>query len=207
MKTKKLLKQELLNQLYAPYKNCTACPLSRQGRKNVVFGTGNPDAKLMLIGEAPGAGEDAQGIPFIGRAGQLLNHALEAIGVDRSELYITNIVKCRPPKNRTPIPCEIETCKKLILEKQLKIICPQIICTLGAAATKGLLDDPTLKISKVRGKQAKYNGITILPTYHPAYILRNRKELKTLMLDITTAYNIAKKTNKLVVDKWWISGG
>jgi len=191
MDLKKLFKQELLDQLYAPYRNCTACPLGKLGRRHVVFGAGNADAKLMFIGEAPGADEDREGKPFIGRAGQLLNRTFEAIGINRNDVYITNIVKCRPPQNRTPLPCEMETCKKLLLNKQIKIIRPHAICTLGAAAIQGLLNEPKIKISQLRGKKVELDGITVVPTYHPAYILRNPKELKTLMLDLTTVYDIA----------------
>ncbi len=191
MDLKKIFKQELLNQLYAPYRNCTTCPLGRLGRKHVVFGAGNADAKLMFIGEAPGADEDREGKPFIGRAGQLLNRTFEAIGINRNDVYITNIVKCRPPKNRTPLPCEMETCKKLLLNKQIKIIRPQVICTLGAAAIQGLLNEQKIKISQLRGKKLEFEGIIIIPTYHPAYILRNPKELKTLILDLAAAYDLA----------------
>jgi len=192
MDAKKIYKQNLLNHLYSPYKNCTDCPLGTLGRTHVVFGDGNPDSKLMLIGEGPGREEDKQGKPFIGRAGKLLSRALEAIGIQRADIFITNIVKCRPPGNRTPTQEESQTCKKLLLAKQIKIIRPHVICTLGAAAIQGLLDDPSLKISRVRGKKLDLDGTIIFPTYHPAYILRNPKELKTLVADLSSAYELSK---------------
>ena len=190
MDLKKSFKLELLNQLYKPYYNCKACPLGTLGRKHVVFGEGNPDAKLMFIGEGPGKEEDLQGKPFIGRAGQLLNRSLEAIGIQRKDVFITNIVKCRPPNNRTPTPTESQTCKNLLLIKQIQIICPKVICTLGSAAIQGLLGKKTLKISQIRGKKILIEEIIVVPTYHPAYILRNPKELKILIADLAFAYSL-----------------
>jgi len=195
MDLKKLFKQKLLNQLYAPHYACTACPLGSLGRRNIVFGEGNPDAKLMLIGEAPGRAEDAKGHPFIGRAGQLLNRSLEAIGIKREDVYITNIVKCRPPGNRTPTPGESKTCKKLLLIKQIKTIRPRVICTLGAAAIQGLSGQENLKISQIRGKPLATEGIIVVPTYHPAYILRNPKELKALITDLKLALHLCLGKN------------
>lgn len=160
-----------------------ACPLGSLGRTNVVFGEGNPDARLLFIGEAPGRDEDLEGKPFVGRSGRLLTKTLEAYGIDRSEVYITNIVKCRPPNNRKPLPLEAKTCKNLLLFNQIKIIKPQIICTLGSFALQELLDQ-TVQITKIRGIPIIWEGITIIPTYHPAYILRNPSELKSLVLDI-----------------------
>ncbi|MFX1452792.1 MAG: uracil-DNA glycosylase, partial [Promethearchaeota archaeon] len=196
MDPKKLFKQKLLAQLYAPYKNCTACPLGSLGRKHVVFGDGDPDAQLMFIGEGPGREEDIQGKPFVGRAGQLLNRSLETLGVQRKDVYITNIVKCRPPNNRTPTPLESQTCKKLLLVKQIKIIRPQVICTLGSAAIQGLLDQTNIKISQVRGKKRVMDGIIIIPTYHPAYILRNPNELKTFITDLELAISMCSRLPK-----------
>jgi len=187
MDLKKLFKQELLNQLYAPYHNCKACPLGSLGRKHIIFGEGNPNAQLMFLGEAPGRDEDIQGRPFVGRAGQLLNRIFEVIGINRQDVFITNIVKCRPPQNRTPTVLESQICKKLLLIKQIKIIQPCVICTLGAAAIQGLLNQETVRISQMRGKKIIMDGILIVPTYHPAYILRNPKELKTLIADLTLA--------------------
>lgn len=165
-------KKLLLDQLARQYKNCQACPLARLGCSRVVFGVGNAQAQLMFIGEAPGKDEDLQGEPFVGRAGRLLTKMIIDIGLSRADVYITNVVKCRPPGNRTPKPEERETCKNLILVKEIKIIQPKIICTLGSQATKALLGDD-VQISDVRGKFSYYEGIPVMPTYHPAYLLRS----------------------------------
>ncbi len=165
-------KKTLLNELTKKYKNCQGCPLAKLGRTQVVFGVGNPDTKLMFIGEAPGRDEDLNGEPFIGRSGKLLTQIIEDMGLSRSEVYITNVVKSRPPNNRTPIKQEREACKTLILVKEIDIIKPKIICTLGSPATKALLGDD-IQISQARGKFAEYRGIPVMPTYHPAYLLRN----------------------------------
>lgn len=191
----KTYKQQLLNDLYAPYTKCLKCPLGFLGRTNVVFGEGNPNADIMFIGEGPGREEDEQGRPFVGKSGQLLNKTFELAGINRADVFITNIVKCRPPNNRKPLPEESNACKKLLLKNQLKIILPKIICTLGAVAIQGLLEDYTLKITKIRGKMINWDNFTILPTYHPAYILRNPKELQSLVNDIQLAqkYLISQK--------------
>ncbi len=189
--TKKEIKQLFLNELYEPYKNCNACPLGSLGRKKVVFGRGNPDAKLMLIGEGPGRDEDLQGIPFVGRSGKLLTTVLASLGIEESEVYITNIVKCRPPKNRTPSPEESNTCMKTLLEKQLSIVQPLAICTLGTCATKTLLKS-SLEISKLRGTIQSYLSIPVIPTYHPAYILRTPKKLPVLADDLKLAIKESK---------------
>ena len=183
----KMYKQNLLNELYKPYQQCTACPLGSLGRTNVVFGEGNPDAELMFIGEAPGREEDKQGRPFVGRSGQLLNRILELAGIKRPDIFITNIVKCRPPNNRKPLPLEINICKKILLSKQIKIIRPKTICTLGSAAIQGLLEK-NVKITKLRGALLQLDAINVIPTYHPAYVLRNPKELETLLNDIKKAH-------------------
>ena len=185
---KKQHKQELLNQLYEPYKNCSLCPLAQLGRTTIVFGEGNPDARLILIGEGPGRDEDLQGRPFVGRPGKLQNKALELAGICRQDLYIANIVKCRPPNNRAPSPQEIATCKKLLLDKQIEIIAPQVICTLGSSATNALLNEK-VSITKIRGKKFTYQNIAIIPTFHPAYILRNGKELTKMVRDLQNAFN------------------
>jgi uracil-DNA glycosylase len=186
----KTFKQQLLDDLYAPFKNCMRCPLGGLGRTQVVFGSGNPDARLMLIGEGPGADEDKQGLPFVGRSGQLLTRLLTAAGTSRDQVYISNIVKCRPPGNRKPLPLESSTCKKLLLFKQIKIIRPTILCTLGSTALEGLLSQQ-VKITQARGKEIKFEDMTIIPTYHPAYILRNPKELETLFADLSLAIRLA----------------
>jgi uracil-DNA glycosylase family 4 len=185
-------KQKLLDDLYAPYKKCTQCPLGFLGRTNVVFGDGNPDAKLVLIGEGPGEQEDRQGKPFVGKSGALLTKILDTIGVSRSDIFITNIVKCRPPQNRTPLPLEMKTCKSILLEKQLAIIQPEIICTLGSAALQGLLEHP-IQITKERGIMREILGIRTIPTYHPAYILRNPAKLHNLVDDLHAAYTLSLK--------------
>ncbi len=186
MDTKKY-KQSLLDKLYAPYQQCMRCPLGGLGRKNVVFGEGNPNAQLMFIGEGPGQQEDDQGRPFVGRSGQLLNRILELIGIERSDVFITNIVKCRPPNNRKPSPQESNTCKKLLLFKQIKIIRPHVICTLGATAIQELLEKE-IKITRTRGTILSFEGTILIPTYHPAYVLRNPKALESMVDDIKKAY-------------------
>lgn len=178
----KKFKQDLLDALYAPLKNCIQCPLGFLGRKNVVFGEGNPDADLLFIGEAPGKEEDIQGRPFVGRSGQLLNKALALVGIERSAVYITNIVKCRPPNNRVPLPIETSTCMNLLLFNQIKIIRPRIICTLGSIALNSLLGKP-FAITKVRGSHIPYHDMIVVPTYHPAYILRNQTQATTWLSD------------------------
>lgn len=185
-------KQQQLDALYAPYEKCMKCPLSTLGRTQVVFGSGNPNAQIMLIGEGPGEKEDIQGKPFVGKSGLLLNHIFGILEIKREDLYITNIVKCRPPNNRKPMPQESSICKKLLLVNQIKIIKPKIICTLGSAALQGLLEQE-FKITKTRGTLLNYQGIPVLPTYHPAYILRNPKELETLVHDLKTTLDYLKK--------------
>ena len=156
-------KQALLDALYEPYKKCMMCPLATMGRTNVVFGQGNPNAALMFIGEGPGRDEDLQGEPFVGRSGKLLTKTIAGLGVSREDVYITNIVKCRPPNNRAPLPIESSTCMGLLLNKQIKIIRPKVICTLGAVAMQCILNTEN-KISKVRGTIQKK---TVLLSYQP----------------------------------------
>ena len=168
-------KSELLKALYEPYKKCMVCPLGSLGRTTVVFGEGNADADLLFIGEGPGKDEDQQGRPFVGRSGQLLNRALSHVGIARNDVYITNIVKCRPPSNRAPTPLEASSCMNLLLINQLKIIRPRIICTLGSIALNNLLGKPC-SITKMRGTPITWNDVTVIPTYHPAYILRNQSQ-------------------------------
>ncbi|MFQ5861834.1 MAG: uracil-DNA glycosylase [Candidatus Brocadiales bacterium] len=150
---------------------CIKCRLS-ESRTNVVFGAGNIFADLMFIGEGPGYEEDRQGLPFVGRAGQLLTKIIEAIKLTREEVYITNMVKCRPPENRTPRQDEIFTCTTNYLKHQIKWIRPKIICALGNAAAQGLLGT-SKGISALRGHFHDYDGIKLMPTFHPAYLLRN----------------------------------
>jgi uracil-DNA glycosylase len=185
----KLFKQHLLDELYEPYHNCTACPLGFLGRQHIVFGEGNPQASLMLIGEGPGREEDILNRPFVGRSGKLLDKVLELASFARKDVYIANVVKCRPPENRKPLPIESKTCKNLLLLQQIKIIRPLLICTLGSSALEALLEKP-VSISKMRGKPLEYNNTVIIPTYHPAYILRNRNELEAFVHDIQLAQKI-----------------
>jgi len=161
-----------LDNLCSKYTNCQSCPLATQGRTQVVFGTGDQQAKLMFIGEGPGRDENTQGLPFVGRAGKLLTKIIEAMGLTREEVWISNVVKCRPPNNRAPLPIESKTCKDLLLFKEIEIIKPKIICTLGATAVHALLNSD-IQISKTRGTFLELNGIPLMPTYHPAYLLRN----------------------------------
>ena len=178
-------KQQLLNNLYTPYRTCNGCHFSMPPATQIVFGVGTPDSPLIFIGEAPGREEDLQGKPFVGRSGKLLDRILDALGSSREQLFITNIVKCRPPNNRRPLPQEIKASRPLLYD-QIKIIRPKVICTLGSAALEGLLGRP-VKITKERGEFIDWNGILVLPTYHPAFILRNPKELQTLAQDIELA--------------------
>jgi DNA polymerase len=165
-----LSKQEQLDHFASAMADCTLCPLHK-GRTQIVFGVGNPDADLMFIGEAPGRDEDEQGIPFVGRAGQLLTKIIEAMGFTRDEVYIANINKCRPPSNRAPMPDEMARCAPFLL-RQIDIIQPKVICLLGATAVRGLLK---LKegITKLRGRFIQWRDMLVMPTYHPAYLLRN----------------------------------
>jgi len=176
-------KKEQLTQLNSAYTNCQACPLAAQGRTQVVFGHGNAQSVLMFVGEGPGKDEDEQGYPFVGRAGQLLTKIIEAMNLARQDVYISNVVKCRPPNNRLPLPIESDTCKNLLLYKEIEIIQPKIICTLGATATQALLGE-SAKITRARGIFSEFKGIPVLPTYHPAYLLRNPAEKRTVWEDM-----------------------
>ena len=159
--------EELRQQVAA----CTRCLELVDYRTQTVFGVGNPMARLCFLGEAPGADEDQQGEPFVGRAGQLLTRIIEACQMKREDVYILNILKCRPPGNRTPLPAEAANCRPF-LDRQLEIIRPEFLVCLGASAAQNLLDT-TVPISKLRGRFYRYRGIRVLATYHPAYLLRN----------------------------------
>jgi len=161
--------------------DCQRCPLHAE-RKNVVFGSGNPRASLVFIGEAPGADEDQQGLPFVGRAGQLLTKIIEAMGFKREDVYIANILKCRPPNNRNPLPAEIQICEPFLIQ-QLTAISPKIICALGTFAAQTLLKRE-IPITVMRGKFYDYHGIALMPTYHPAYLLRNPSAKKQVWEDV-----------------------
>jgi DNA polymerase len=160
---------------------CCRCELG-QGRKNLVFGVGRPDADLMFIGEGPGQQEDEQGIPFVGPAGQLLTKIIEAIGLSRDEVYIANIVKCRPPGNRPPLPEESALCLPY-LRRQIEIIRPRIIVTLGNVPTQTLLQT-AVGITKTRGIFVERDGILFMPTFHPAYLLRDPNKKKEVWEDM-----------------------
>jgi len=157
------------------------CQLCRT-RTNLVFGSGNPNAEIMFVGEAPGADEDLQGLPFVGRAGQLLTKIIESIGLKRSEVYICNILKCRPPDNRAPYPSEILACEPY-LKRQIDIIRPKIICALGKFAAQILLKTQ-VSITQLRGKFYDYEGIKLIPTFHPAYLLRNPADKRLVWEDM-----------------------
>jgi uracil-DNA glycosylase len=161
--------------------DCKRCKLC-SGRKNLVFGVGNPKARLVFVGEGPGAEEDNQGIPFVGAAGQLLTKMIVAMGFSRDEVYICNVVKCRPPGNRNPEPDEIEACQPF-LEAQLNAIRPSVIVTLGKFAAQTLLRTDT-PITRLRGQWREYVGIPLMPTFHPAYLLRNPAEKKAAWMDL-----------------------
>lgn len=149
---------------------CTLCDELASTRTQTVFGVGNPNARLVFLGEAPGADEDRQGEPFVGAAGQLLTKIIEACKLTRDEVYILNVLKCRPPGNRNPAPAESANCKQY-LHRQLELIDPEFICCLGAVAAQNLLDT-TQTIGRMRGKVHNYRGIKVVCTYHPAYLLR-----------------------------------
>jgi DNA polymerase len=160
---------------------CRECELSKT-RTNVVFGEGNMHAKLMFVGEAPGRDEDREGRPFVGRAGQLLTKIIEAMGLRREDVFIGNVLKCRPPENRNPMPSEIVKCSPYLLA-QIKSIKPEVICALGKFAAQTLLNTET-PISKLRGVFHDFHGVRLMPTYHPAYLLRNPQDKKFVWEDM-----------------------
>ena len=165
----------VLQDIQADMGDCTRCGL-HEGRSKIVFGSGNPNAKVVFVGEGPGADEDAQGFPFVGRAGQLLTQMInntasrEGIAIRREDVYICNVVKCRPPDNRTPEPDEMKTCGQF-LERQLEAIRPKAICVLGGTAAKFLLSTKQ-GITRIRGNWHEWHGIPVMPTYHPSFLLR-----------------------------------
>jgi len=151
-------------------KGCTRCPLC-QTRTNTVFGEGDAEAKIFFVGEGPGENEDLTGRPFVGRAGQLLDKMIVGMGLTREQVYIGNIVKCRPPDNRVPQPEEAGTCMPY-LDRQIELVRPQVIVTLGLSSAKYLLGDPKLAMGKIRGQWTQWRGIKLMPTFHPSYVLR-----------------------------------
>lgn len=162
--------------------DCTRCKLHTLGRKQIVFGVGNPAADLMFVGEAPGADEDEQGIPFIGRAGQLLTKIIEAIDLKREDVYIANIIKCRPPQNRNPEPDEVDRCEPFLFG-QIDVIKPKIVVALGKYAAQTLLRTET-PISRLRGQVFDYRDAKLIPTFHPAYLLRNPSSKREVWEDM-----------------------
>lgn len=172
---------EALEALRREIGDCTRCKLCRS-RRNLVFGSGNPRARLVFVGEGPGAEEDAQGLPFVGAAGELLTRMIEAMGLSRQEVYICNVIKCRPPGNRNPEPDEIEACSPF-LSRQIRAIGPEVIVTLGKFAAQTLLRTAE-PIGRLRGNWHRYEGIDLLPTFHPAYLLRSPHEKRKAWADL-----------------------
>ncbi len=172
---------ENLEVIRVDLKNCKLCKLSPT-RKNIVFGSGNPNADLMFVGEAPGADEDEQGLPFVGRAGQLLTKIIEAIDMRREEVFICNILKCRPPGNRNPETDEISACEQFLF-RQIASVKPKVICALGAFSAKTLLRTNEA-ISRLRGHLVDYRGAKLMATFHPAYLLRNPNEKSKVWEDM-----------------------
>ena len=162
--------------------DCSRCKLHTLGRKQVVFGVGNPAADLMFVGEAPGADEDIQGEPFVGRAGQLLTKIIEAINLRREDVYIANVIKCRPPQNRNPEPDEVEQCEPFLF-RQIDTVKPKVIVALGKFAAQSLLRT-TEPITKIRGREFAYRDAILMPTYHPAYLLRNPSSKREVWEDM-----------------------
>lgn len=174
-------KIETLEMVRADIGNCRRCQLCDR-RKNLVFGAGNSNARLVFVGEAPGYDEDVQGIPFVGRSGQLLTKMIQAMGLSREDVYICNILKCRPTDNRNPLPEEIISCIPF-LKRQLDVIKPEVICALGGFATKALLEK-TEGITRLRGHFHDYRGVKLMPVFHPAYLLRNENKKREAWEDL-----------------------
>jgi uracil-DNA glycosylase family 4 len=171
----------LLAEMAAIANVCEKCRLAKS-RTNVVYGVGSPNADLMFIGEAPGRDEDIQGKPFVGRAGQLLTDIIKAMKLTRDDVYIANVIKCRPPENRNPEPDELDECRPFI-RRQIEVIRPKVIVTLGRFALQSLMERG-YAISSVRGQWLEYNGVKVMPTYHPAYLLRNPAAKKEVWADM-----------------------
>jgi DNA polymerase len=174
-------KPAVLNAIRTDIGECTRCRLHK-GRTNLVFGVGNPNAELMFVGEGPGADEDAQGEPFVGRAGQLLNNMISAMGLKREDVYNANVVKCRPPGNRTPEKDECDTCSPFLL-RQIQVIKPKVIVALGAVAAKNLLAVND-SMANLRGRWYDFRGARLAVTYHPAYLLRDPRQKKEAWKDL-----------------------
>ncbi len=176
---------ELLKIVREGLGDCTRCVLHKQGRKQIVFGVGNPRAELMFVGEGPGADEDEQGEPFVGRAGQLLNKMIAAMGLRREDVYIANVVKCRPPGNRTPEREECDTCSPFLL-RQIEAIQPKVIVALGAVAAKNLLGLND-SMASLRGRTYDFRGSKLIVTYHPAFLLRDPRQKGEAWKDLQIA--------------------
>lgn len=183
-------KQEALRLLQAKVAGCTLCGELAQQRHKTVFGVGHSAPELCFIGEAPGAAEDRQGEPFVGRAGQLFDRILKACNWTRQDVYIANILKCRPPNNRNPLPPEINNCTPYLLQ-QLQIIQPRVLCALGAVAAKTLLASDQ-SIGKLRGRWHRWQGLPLLCTYHPAYLLRNPAQKRAVWEDMQMLMRFVK---------------
>jgi uracil-DNA glycosylase len=177
--------QEALDMIRTEIGDCTRCKLHTLGRRQIVFGVGNPSADLMFVGEAPGADEDIQGIPFVGRAGQLLTKIIEAIELRREDVYIANVIKCRPPENRNPDPDEVDTCEPFLFQ-QIDAIKPKVIVALGTFAAKTLLKTQD-SISRLRGRVYDYRGAKLIPTFHPAFLLRSPDRKRDVWEDMKKA--------------------
>jgi DNA polymerase len=173
---------DTIESIRAEIGNCTRCPLHAMGRKQIVHSTGNFNAELMFVGEAPGADEDDQGFPFVGRAGQLLTKIIESIGMKREDVFIGNINRCRPPGNRQPEPNETAECRPFIL-REIAVVQPKVIVVLGATAAQNLLEVKT-PISKLRGHFHEYFGVKVMPTFHPAYLLRDPNKKREVWEDM-----------------------
>jgi uracil-DNA glycosylase family 4 len=181
---------DALAQVRAELGDCQRCKLAG-GRKQIVYGVGNPAAELVFVGEAPGADEDAQGEPFVGAAGQLLTKMIEAMGFRREDVYICNVIKCRPPNNRNPEPDEVAACEPF-LKKQLAALHPRVIVTLGKFAAQCLLRVDT-PITRLRGQMRSYEGIPLMPTYHPAYLLREPSRKREAWEDLQAVMSLLGK--------------
>ncbi len=184
---------EKMEELQQAIQNCNQCKLCKN-RKNIVFGVGNEKAQIMFIGEGPGADEDTQGIPFVGKAGQLMNKALDALGIEREKVYIANIVKCRPPNNRDPEPDEVSSCINY-LRNQVMIIKPKIIVLLGRISLQNILE-PEYKITASRGKWVEKKGIFYMPTWHPAALLRDETKKIDFIHDLKQVLKKEQELNK-----------
>ena len=190
---------EALAAVRADLGDCTRCKLHGLGRTQIVFGVGNPDAELMFVGEAPGADEDIQGEPFVGRAGQLLTKIIEAIGRRREDVYIANVLKCRPPGNRNPEPDEVERCEPFLM-RQIDLVKPTVIVALGKFAAQCLLktNEP---ITRLRGREYRFRDAILMPTYHPAYLLRTPSAKREVWEDMKRVREILESQKSEVTSQ------